>query len=167
MKFPSFSLALQCRGSDVEWLSAAVLPAIQEEPHAAALSQRDPHPGPGAQPDGGRGGYRALWGSLRPGRQSTHAQPSLRKKDISKTWWYLKDGIWCVNWILFGIIQYLPPAWTFQYQNPLSPLSLHWNMIWSHFWSAFESYRQGLLAKCLHWWLSWSRWDKWEDSSAV
>ncbi len=57
----------QCRGCDAERLSPAVLPAIQEEPHAAALSPRDPHPGPGAQSDGGRGGHRALRGALHSG----------------------------------------------------------------------------------------------------
>lgn len=54
-------------GGDAERLSPAVLPAIQEEPHAAALSQRDSYSGPGAQPDGGRGGHRALWGALHSG----------------------------------------------------------------------------------------------------
>lgn len=58
---------LQCGGGDVERLPAAVLPAIQEKPHAAALSQRDFNPGPGAQPDGGCGGHRALRGALHAG----------------------------------------------------------------------------------------------------
>lgn len=67
-KMPCLCCCPQCRGGDAERLPPAVLPAVQEEPHAAAVSSGDPHPGPGAQPDGGRGGHRALRGALHPGK---------------------------------------------------------------------------------------------------
>ncbi|KAG7259174.1 LOW QUALITY PROTEIN: hypothetical protein CRUP_007131, partial [Coryphaenoides rupestris] len=64
-------------GGDAQRLPAAVLPAVQEEPHAAAVPPGDPHPGPGAQPDGGRGRHRALRSALHAGCAGAGVRPAL------------------------------------------------------------------------------------------
>lgn len=58
---------MQGRGRNPKRLPPVVLPTLKEESYVAAVPQRDPHPGPGAQPDGGGGGHRAVRRALHTG----------------------------------------------------------------------------------------------------
>lgn len=92
---------LQCWGGDVEWLSPAVLPTIQEESHAATLSKRDPYPGLGAQSDCGCGGHWTLWCTLHSGK-IVFGKKKKEMTTIQTSFWYsdmCTDGLFFTVWI--------------------------------------------------------------------